>query len=125
MRISDWSSDVCSSDLCEAAALAQSGACGHAASGHGGSLVRSAGAALDTQKRGDESSDSNFHSSRSVCALRAEAEWWLDDSLFRVSSRRSRAPAATVRYSESRYSGTRCSCFWRSEEHTSELQSLM
>src|SRR3546814_20961131 len=104
MRISDWSSDVCSSDLCEAAALAQSGACGHAASGHGGSLVRSAGAALDTQKRGDESSDSNFHSSRSVCALRAEAEWWLDDSLFRVRSEERRVGKECVSTGRSRWS---------------------
>src|SRR3546814_7371551 len=80
MRISDWSSDVCSSDLTRVSA----------------GSPRCAAA----------SSPSSIRVLRSVCPVRATPR----------AARSSRISTATL---------MRCSSKGRSEEHTSELQSLM
>src|SRR3546814_6527397 len=92
MRISDWSSDVCSSDLSSASTSSSERAC-------------SASAAASTAEVPSVSRAANV-ARASPCAVAASSTAALSSS--------SREP-----------SDSSCAATWRSEEHTSELQSLM
>src|SRR3546814_4783367 len=113
MRISDWSSDVCSSDLVgrtvlAMAAAAQSGDAGESlrqAAVHGWSDV---GALLDQQLLGSPSSGLDVTAGGLIAAVLAIALTWLVSVL--------------VRRALHRFGGREGV---RSEEHTSELKSLM
>src|SRR3546814_4582863 len=95
MRISDWSSDVCSSDLPAVASAA--GQCRSAYPSHRGRTYR----ALPAHPQ----------SGRTRCELRFRPR----RLSFRGLCGRARLPAEPERRA----------CLARSEEHTSELQSLM
>src|SRR3546814_8056797 len=88
MRISDWSSDVCSSDLPTALQAAQQGTA---------DAVRAAAEHLTGMRRG------------TILILYGDTPLIATATLRRMLARRARGDAIVV----------------RSEEHTSELQSLM
>src|SRR3546814_7108428 len=106
MRISDWSSDVCSSDLIEVAGLAVDDESGEAAAVGHGVFLRSL---LDQPQR-------------RICRLwRSRVQiprCARDDKLFRGPGLLRQRQVVQHRLQEARGLA-------RSEEHTSELQSLM
>src|SRR3546814_3905424 len=124
MRISDWSSDVCSSDLLERIADALERADGHAAGeGSDAELVGEAGDCGDAHRanRNEAGADSD-----SEVAQRTKSTCQLVDRRVGASSGRGRAGQVNVReHAEAGAAVVELSVHHRSVEHTYELQSLM
>src|SRR3546814_7338372 len=102
MRISDWSSDVCSSDLRDRSAVAD----------HRGGRVRGVPRAVRLRQIHLAQDDSRARDRR----------WWRDP--YRRASCRS-PPAGRARRGDGLPAICALPAYERSEEHTSELQSLM
>src|SRR3546814_10880928 len=100
MRISDWSSDVCSSDLAAKAADAA------AAGEHAADPAEQAAIAAGRPSRGIATEEAAQHISQASLSIEAAQSIW--------SRRVFKACPGGRRHAAS-----------RSEEHTSELQSLM
>src|SRR3546814_5465882 len=103
MRISDWSSDVCSSDLADAAA----------GRGRGGHLQRSAAQARAALCRAAGARERPCDRARELC----RGIQGRDRPAHQISVADLGVPFDTARRAVRRVA--------RSEEHTSELQSLM
>src|SRR3546814_7376574 len=120
MRISDWSSDVCSSDLLPRPRARHRVAC----------LV---GIAPVTLGCPCFPTTGRFRCSSGACTLRAAANpracSRLDQGLATAYAPSTVPRPASTRstglLAVGRYARVRSSAHWRSEEHTSELQSLM
>src|SRR3546814_6818350 len=110
MRISDWSSDVCSSDLCEAGAGDDIGGAAFSPVVEHAASAQAAARASSWWRRCMDMADSLLK----LCRTLARAGFRVDE---RGRTRRSAAPAAGAELARQRVA--------RSEEHTSELQSLM
>src|SRR3546814_2589636 len=100
MRISDWSSDVCSSDLMAAAAATPTG------------FLKGAFRTLQQQVRGDAVDRKNRHAAT-------------DRQMQRAPVARDGAPDPIEKIRERAFDVALFEQIGRSEEHTSELQSLM
>src|SRR3546814_8703029 len=110
MRISDWSSDVCSSDLVVGTRMVFGSEDAHAADSPVKSRAMSAGDAVSTAVTATQSSTSSAPSSARSAALQRSSK-------LAESSERTIASSAWRRQ-------VLCDPS-RSEEHTSDIQSLM
>src|SRR3546814_3032842 len=114
MRISDWSSDVCSSDLGRLAVQSRSGALGYVPH------VRPPGIKQDEEAEQQQRQVGEAHRpSRNRCWRHPAARARRSSHPLVVAGASSRASASR------RASAATCQRRSRSEEHTSELQSLM
>src|SRR3546814_8200170 len=109
MRISDWSSDVCSSDLCDPVAWEPPVAGGLSAARRGARPCRISGGAARPRRRLDRRLRAAGAAARR-CLAHADRAGALDRRASRCAGAGRRGAARACR---------------RSEEHTSELQSLM